>query len=245
MQRTRILLAVSLLAASMAPAALARAPHTLGDLAWIQLRIAAHGQTPIRMSGQAQVLRHVTHRTKPPPVRRIATAALFQGTRRVVSPGSHAVVAIVRTVRIGGDGIARPSVGERRLVRPAAPATVLIGTAAVHHLVRGGVRYRYLRETTMVATAYNASYSQNGPWGPTAALDGAPLARGMVAVDPAVIPLGTRLYVEGYGPALAADTGSAIIGDRIDLFFDLNTQDTARFGIRRLHVYILGPQGGP
>ena len=115
------------------------------------------------------------------------------------------------------------------------------GTIPVHYLARGGVTYRYIRRLRLVATAYNASYAQNGPWGPTAALNGMRLVRGMVAVDPSVIPLGTRLYVEGYGPALAADTGSAIVGDRIDLYFNLTAQETSKFGFKKLNVYVLGP----
>ena len=48
---------------------------------------------------------------------------------------------------------------------------------------------------------------------------GVPVRKGVVAVDPAVIPLGTRLHVPGYGPALAADIGTAIKGRIIDLWF--------------------------
>ena len=47
---------------------------------------------------------------------------------------------------------------------------------------------------------------------------GLPVGQGMCAVDPSVIPLGTRFEVPGYGSCLAADTGSAIIGDRIDVW---------------------------
>jgi 3D (Asp-Asp-Asp) domain-containing protein/peptidoglycan hydrolase CwlO-like protein len=47
---------------------------------------------------------------------------------------------------------------------------------------------------------------------------GLPVGQGVCAVDPSVIPLGTRFTVPGYGPCLAADTGSAIIGDRIDVW---------------------------
>jgi 3D (Asp-Asp-Asp) domain-containing protein len=47
---------------------------------------------------------------------------------------------------------------------------------------------------------------------------GLPTARGVCAVDPSVIPLGTRFDVPGYGSCVAADTGSAIIGDRIDVW---------------------------
>jgi 3D (Asp-Asp-Asp) domain-containing protein len=48
---------------------------------------------------------------------------------------------------------------------------------------------------------------------------GIPVGWGVAAVDPQVIPLGTHLTIPGYGEAVAADTGGAIVGDRIDLWF--------------------------
>ena len=81
----------------------------------------------------------------------------------------------------------------------------------------------------MEATAYSGG-------GTTAS--GMAAAVGRVAVDPRVIPLGTRLYIEGYGYAVAADTGGAIKGNRIDLFFE--TYDEAiSFGRRKVTVYVL------
>lgn len=65
------------------------------------------------------------------------------------------------------------------------------------------------RTLTVVATAYRAR-------GTTAT--GIPTGPGIVAVDPTVIPLGTRMTVPGYGEGVAADTGSAITGLRIDLW---------------------------
>ena len=59
-----------------------------------------------------------------------------------------------------------------------------------------------------------------------------------MAVDPNVIPLGTRVYVPGYGLALAADTGSAIIGDRIDLCME-NRDEALDFGRRDVKVYVI------
>jgi len=88
------------------------------------------------------------------------------------------------------------------------------------------------------ATAYDAGYESNGRWTGHPSALGLPLRHGIVAVDPEVIPLGTRLYVEGYGYALAADTGSAIKGDRIDLFM-ADRDEALAFGVRQVRVYLL------
>ena len=60
----------------------------------------------------------------------------------------------------------------------------------------------------------------------------------IVAVDPDVIPLGTRLFIPGYGEAVAADTGGAIIGNRIDLVMD-SYGEAMDFGRRDVTVYVL------
>jgi 3D (Asp-Asp-Asp) domain-containing protein len=62
--------------------------------------------------------------------------------------------------------------------------------------------------------------------------------RGIVAVDPDVIPLGTHVYVPGYGMGLAADTGGAIVGDKIDLCME-DASEAWRFGRRMVKVYVL------
>ena len=68
---------------------------------------------------------------------------------------------------------------------------------------------------------------------------GIPAVRGVVAVDPDVIPLGTRLYIPGYGEAVAADTGGAIVGNRIDLLMD-SYGEAMNFGRQDVQVYVLG-----
>ena len=93
----------------------------------------------------------------------------------------------------------------------------------------------YQRRLVMEATAYTAE--DGGGDGYTAT--GQYLQRGMVAVDPDVIPLGSQLYIEGYGYAVAADTGGAIVGDRIDLAMD-STSEALDFGRRDVVVYVLG-----
>lgn len=56
---------------------------------------------------------------------------------------------------------------------------------------------------------------------------GAPAGWGVVAVDPSVIPLGTRMSIPGYGEGIAADTGGAIVGNTIDLWFPTVAQANA------------------
>lgn len=84
---------------------------------------------------------------------------------------------------------------------------------------------------TVVATAYS------NPGGYTAT--GAPAEYGDVAVDPSVIPLGTKLYIPGYGYGIADDTGGAIVGYRIDLCFN-SVQQAIDWGRQTVKVYILG-----
>ena len=67
---------------------------------------------------------------------------------------------------------------------------------------------------------------------------GIPARYGVAAVDPRVIPLGTRLYIPGYGEAIAADTGGAVNGYTIDLCMEDYTQ-AINFGRRGVEVYIL------
>ena len=63
-------------------------------------------------------------------------------------------------------------------------------------------------------------------------------SRGTVAVDPKVIPLGTELFIEGYGQGVAMDVGGAIKGDRLDVFFDTK-DETIKWGRKRVRVIIL------
>lgn len=98
------------------------------------------------------------------------------------------------------------------------------------------------------ATAYDLSFESCGKhpgdpgYGITAS--GTRVRPGVVSVDPNVIPLGTRLYIESldgakdYGYAVAEDTGGAIKGHRVDLFFEDRNQ-AKRFGRRRVKVHIL------
>ena len=96
----------------------------------------------------------------------------------------------------------------------------------------GMMRYRAVY--MMEATAYLPTDGSGS--GLTAM--GIMAARGVVAVDPQVIPLGSRVYIPGYGIAIAADTGGAIVGDRIDLCME-SYGEAMDFGRRNVEVYVL------
>lgn len=95
-----------------------------------------------------------------------------------------------------------------------------------------------VKEITVEATAYTASCE--GCSGITKTginLKENPNAK-VISVDPSVIPLGSKVYVEGYGEAIAGDTGGAIKGNKIDVFIP-NKQDAINFGRKQLKVTIL------
>ena len=62
--------------------------------------------------------------------------------------------------------------------------------------------------------------------------------KGVIAVDPSVIPLGTKVYVEGYGFASCEDTGGAIKGKKIDLCFN-TVEECYQWGVQSVKLYIL------
>jgi 3D (Asp-Asp-Asp) domain-containing protein/peptidoglycan hydrolase CwlO-like protein len=83
---------------------------------------------------------------------------------------------------------------------------------------------------TVLATGYSL---------PGHTASGIPVGPGVVAVDPSVIPLGTRLSIPGYGMGVAADTGGAITGARIDLWFS-SEADALAWGSRTVTISVGG-----
>ncbi|MHB0999939.1 MAG: 3D domain-containing protein [Armatimonadota bacterium] len=100
---------------------------------------------------------------------------------------------------------------------------------------RSGMRMRSIR---MIATAYDPGPRSCGKWATGRTANGMKAGYGVVAVDPRVIRLGTKLYVEGYGFCVAGDTGGAIKGNRIDLGF-ATYSEAIRYGRRTVSVYVL------
>ena len=112
------------------------------------------------------------------------------------------------------------------------PQIISVGTRDTIQTSRGDMRFK--KSYYMEATAYLPT--DGGGHGITAT--GVRARHGIVAVDPRVIPLGSYVYIEGYGIALAADTGGAIKGHKIDLCMESLT-DALNFGRRTIQVYLL------
>lgn len=114
---------------------------------------------------------------------------------------------------------------------PLAPSTVVESNSLT------GAPDNYKKVVDMTATAYAPGAEDNGKWGDLTYMGGT-VKKGVAAVDPNVIPMGTRLWIEGYGEAIAEDQGSAIKGNRIDLAF--NTRPEALdYGIQKVKVYVM------
>lgn len=168
----------------------------------------------------------------PFPIIHQPDAMMEKGMEAVVEhgvPGKK--VAMVRQMFEDGQEAGFDILSEKMLAEPK-PEVVKVGTRAANDPNRGTIRFRKM--LVMEASAYTPF--DDGQSGVTAS--GIKARRGIVAVDPRVIPLGTRMYIMGYGPALAADTGGAIKGTKIDLCIE-DYNEALRFGRRTVEVYIL------
>lgn len=169
---------------------------------------------------------------------RWAAPDLVRGRTRVVRAGVPGLLEKTVRVRLeDGQEVERAKLAEQRLKEPAAQI-IGVGTrppALAVQTPQGLVEYT--RVLDVEATAYYPGPDSTGDTDGLTAT-GVKAGRGIVAVDPAVIPLGSKLYIPGYGTALAADTGGAIKGRRIDVCFE--TYDEAiQYGRRPAKVYIL------
>lgn len=161
---------------------------------------------------------------------------LEKGKQITVSEGKQGRVSKEYEVILeNGKEVSRKLIGEQKL-REKLDKVVAVGTKELDIQVSRGAETG--TEFYVNTTAYTAYC--NGCSGITATgfdLRANPGAK-VIAVDPRVIPLGTKVYVEGYGYAVAADTGGAIKGHKIDVFFPTKAE-AFRWGVRKVKIKIL------
>jgi len=175
-----------------------------------------------------------------PRTERRDDASLAPNATRVLDPGSPGLRDVVVRYERRDGGTATSTVLASHLLRAPRPKVIARGIAAYASLARvaeqGFTSAVRLAGSAlhMIATAYTAGCY--GCSGVTAS--GLRAGLGIIAVDPNVIPLGTKLFIPGYGRAIAGDTGGAIVGHRIDLGFNSNVQ-AMHWGRRPVTVYLL------
>lgn len=165
----------------------------------------------------------------------------YQGTRTEILTTRKTVAEVLLDAGYKPEDIEVASGMEARVERNM---TIAVADSAARRQARERERatmvetsrgmQRYSAAYTMEASAYLPS--DGGGSGVTAS--GMVARRGVVAVDTDVIPLGTRLYIPGYGEAIAGDTGGAIYGNRIDLCME-DYGEALQFGRRDVTVYVL------
>jgi len=112
------------------------------------------------------------------------------------------------------------------------------GTGTVYASRGGSESVSGKKQITCKATAYTGGTSTSSGRKPSRIVDGI----STIAVDPTVIPIGTKVYIEGYGYAVAADTGSGIKGNIVDVYFN-SEKETSNWGLKQVQVSIIAYPG--
>ncbi|ATH95135.1 peptidoglycan-binding protein [Bacillus glycinifermentans] len=138
-----------------------------------------------------------------------------------------------KTMAVTGDGAGVKAPVKQEAVQSGQPAA-----PAKQKAVPSSQPEAAAKEITVTATAYTANDCGISGITKTGVDLNANRNAKVIAVDPDVIPLGSKVYVEGYGEATAEDTGSAITGHKIDVFIP-NKADALDWGVKTVKVRIL------
>jgi 3D (Asp-Asp-Asp) domain-containing protein len=165
------------------------------------------------------------------------TTDMAPGAKKIVRRGVPEIRVVTERVTLWSTVVVDRQIVSRIVVQRAESGLIVAGPPRnlAEAMAATGVR-KLVAVYAMVATAYTADSAQAVPTGRTAT--GMQAHYGVVAVDPRVIRLGSRVFIEGYGTAIAADTGGAIVGNRIDLCMD-SLRSAINWGRQPVKVYVL------
>jgi len=185
-----------------------------------------------------RVVRSYQHWDDPIPFKtlRREDVTLDLGQTRTIQEGQSGRVARLLLVTYEAGREVSHQELSRTVLKEPVDSILRVGTAG--DIVRGGQTIHFLKAMTMTATAYEPGPISCGASATGYTYLGLKATRGIIAVDPRVIPLWTKVYVDGYGFAVAGDTGSAIKGNRIDVCYD-TVEEALRWGVKRVKIYIL------
>lgn len=175
----------------------------------------------------------------------VETDELYVGETRVKQAGVEGTKeTTIKTIFVGGEFSDSYAIERKVTVEPISEIIEIGTKEKVVEVVNttpalvapNGMEAK--KVLTMNASAYCPCSKCCGSWSNGRTANGMKAGYGVVAVDTKVIPLGTKLYVEGYGYCIAADKGSAIKGNKIDLCYDSHSAALA-FGRNSVKVYVL------
>ncbi len=159
-----------------------------------------------------------------------------KGTKETVTEGVDGIAANTYLVKYVNGVAAEEALYLSETVKPSVAKQVNVGVGGVV-TAKDGTQYNYSYRKQMEATAY----TYMPPYTSMTTATGATLRKGIVAVDPKVIPMHTKMFITGtieYGLGVAEDTGGAIKGNIIDLAY-MSYDECIQFGRRQVQVYIL------
>ncbi len=156
------------------------------------------------------------------------SASLNYGETRVVQKGVDGQLSIISKETYHGSTLIDTELVEEKILVPAQDEIIEIGV------------FRKIEDLaySKVIQARATAYTPFDPGCTGITFTGTKAGYGTVAVDPSVIPLGSKVYIPGYGVGIAADTGGAIKGNRIDVCYESKEQ-ALEWGVKNLPVYVL------
>ena len=167
---------------------------------------------------------------------------LEEGKENVLQEGENGVLSIITKENYSGTELISSEIVEELVTKEAKNKIIERGTKKEELPI---VELKKEPANVTVSAAGNNSlnvvatgYTPGDPGCTGITYTGTKASRGTIAVDPKVIPFGTKLYIPGYGYGVAADTGGAIKGNKIDLCYETRAE-ALNWGIKNITVYVV------